>query len=244
MSARKLHRVLPGRRLRCIAMAAAVPGSLALLAAGCGGGSPTPDVANLGSTTIAAGSSTPTATSSGAEAGGPQAAGGQAVGAGRFTMVGGSAASMMAFSSCMRSHGVPSFPDPSSQGAISISSASGIDPNSPQFQSAQGACQKLLPNGGAPSPAQQAQARTRALAFSACMRSHGVPNFPDPTFSGNGGISLRITAASGGGLDPGSPVFESAQKACASDLPGALGKAAPHAVGASGSSNGAVVAGG
>jgi hypothetical protein len=124
------------------------------------------------------------------------------------------------FSACMRSHGVPNFPDPNGQGSITFGSSDGIDPGSPQFQSAQKACQKLLPNGGAPSPAQQAKAQAATLRFSACMRSHGVPKFPDPSFSG-GRISLRINASSG--IDPQSPQFQAAQKACQGSLPGKLG---------------------
>lgn len=57
----------------------------------------------------------------------------------------------------------------------------------------------------------------QALAFSACMRSHGVPKFPDPQQNGNG-ISLRI--GKGTGIDPGSPTFQNAQKACQSLMPG------------------------
>jgi hypothetical protein len=49
------------------------------------------------------------------------------------------------------------------------------------------------------------------------MRSHGVPNFPDPQFSGGG---VRI---GGTGLDPNSPQFTAAQKACQSKLPGKPG---------------------
>jgi len=116
----------------------------------------------------------------------------------------------------MRSHGVPNFPDPNGQGGISITSANGIDPNSPQFQSAQTACQKLMPKGAAPSPAEQAQAQ--ALKYSACMRSHGEPNFPDTQFHAGGGISLKVTA--GSGVSPNSPQFQAAQKACHNDLPG------------------------
>jgi hypothetical protein len=40
------------------------------------------------------------------------------------------------------------------------------------------------------------------------MRSHGMPSFPDPTFV-NGNIGQR-------GIDPNSPQFQIAQKACAS----------------------------
>jgi hypothetical protein len=127
----------------------------------------------------------------------------------------------IAFSRCMRSHGVSNFPDPNSSGAITFGSSDGIDPSSPSFQSAQKTCQKLLPNGGAPSPAQQAKAQAAMLRYSACMRSHGVPKFPDPNFSG-GGISIRINSKDG--LDPQSPQFQSAQKACQANLPGKLGE--------------------
>jgi hypothetical protein len=32
----------------------------------------------------------------------------------------------------------------------------------------------------------------QALAFATCMRSHGVPNFPDPKTNGTGGVTLSI----------------------------------------------------
>src|SRR5579862_5527039 len=81
----------------------------------------------------------------------------------------------LAFARCMRSNGVPNFPDPSSGGGVTITSGNGIDPGSPQFQSAQRACQKYLPAEKAPSPAQVAKMQANLLKFSACMRSHGVP---------------------------------------------------------------------
>jgi hypothetical protein len=139
------------------------------------------------------------------------------------------------FSACMRSHGVPRFPDPtrSSGGGmnLSISPGSGLDPKSPQFQAAQKACQKLLPNGGKPDAATQAKMQTQMLKFSACMRSHGLPNFPDPTFS-NGGAQLALGGGKGGGLNPSSPVFQAAQKACQSIAPG--GKGGPPISGSGG----------
>jgi hypothetical protein len=114
----------------------------------------------------------------------------------------------------MRRNGVPSFPDPNAQGQISAN----IDPGSAQFEQAQQACRKLMPHGGTPSPAQQEQSRRSALAFSACMRSHGEPKFPDPQFGSGGSVRLKISV--GSGVDPGSPQFQAAQKACQSDLPG------------------------
>jgi hypothetical protein len=122
-----------------------------------------------------------------------------------------------AFSACMRKHGVPNFPDPDSKGGLTLNGNSGIDPRSPQFRAAQQACRKLLPNGGKPNAKDQAKALEQALKFSQCMRSHGVPNFPDPKASG-GGMELAIPKSAG--IDPNSPQFKAAQKACQKLLPG------------------------
>jgi hypothetical protein len=134
------------------------------------------------------------------------------------------------FSVCMRSHGLPNFPDPNGQGVIQFGSSSGVDPGSPKFQSAQQACRKVLPNGGQPTPAQIAKAQQAALKFSECMRSHGVKDFPDPTFSG-GGVQLRIGGRQpGSDLDPSSPLFQKAQAACQGFM-AAKGAPAPGAGG-------------
>jgi hypothetical protein len=61
-------------------------------------------------------------------------------------------AKLLAFSRCMRAHGLHDFPDPSGQGELSISSSQGSDlsPRNPAFQRAQQACQSILgtPRGG------------------------------------------------------------------------------------------------
>lgn len=132
----------------------------------------------------------------------------------------GKAQSGARFAACMRAHGVSGFPDPSSQGAIQIGPSSGIDPSSPRFRAAQQACQKLLPNGGRPSPAQLAKLQRGALAFSACMRRHGVTDFPDPTFTG-GGVGLKIRSRGGASdLNPDSATFRAAQQACQGNFRG------------------------
>jgi hypothetical protein len=46
------------------------------------------------------------------------------------------------------------------------------------------------------------------------MRSHGVPNFPDPTFTG-GHIEIRAP-----GVDPNSPAYKAAAATCGSFLVG------------------------
>ncbi len=60
-------------------------------------------------------------------------------------------AELRKLSGCMRSHGVAKFPDPSSDGSLLITPSSGIDPNSPQFQTAQKDCAQYFP-GGPPPP--------------------------------------------------------------------------------------------
>jgi hypothetical protein len=122
----------------------------------------------------------------------------------------------------MRSHGVPNFPDPGSGGGIQIGPGSGIDPRSPKFQAAQQACQKVLPNGGRPSPQQLAKMQRALLAFSACMRAHGIADFPDPTFTG-GNALMRLRGGPGSDLNPNSPRFQAAQTACRAKLPGNIG---------------------
>ncbi len=104
------------------------------------------------------------------------------------------------FADCMRSHGVPNLPDPSgSGGGIQIAAGSGINPQSPAFQSAQSACQKLLPGGG-PGRGQGSEARKLELVkLAECMRAHGLATFPDPT------ASPPSAPPSGGGIAFGSP---------------------------------------
>jgi len=55
---------------------------------------------------------------------------------------------------------------------------------------------------------------SQGLRFSACMRSHGVTDFPDP--SPGGGIHI----SAGSGINPFSPAFKAARNACLSLMPG------------------------
>jgi hypothetical protein len=188
-------------RIRYPVAAAPVLAAAALLAAGCGGGSKAPGIANIGTSTTDSSSS-----SGGSGSDGTKARNGAA------------------FSSCMRAHGIRNFPDPSSSGNLEINPSMGINPDSATFQAAQKACQKKL-DIKPPSAAEQARMQEQALKFSACMRAHGVPKFPDPTFS-NGGMRVKIEA--GSGIDPSSPQFQAAQKACQDLIPGAKTGHAPR----------------
>lgn len=209
-----------GRRRHAVRLTAALVAlaALGVVAAGCGGGSPPAGVARLGTTTGA------TTTDAGPSAEGTLGSGGSGpstatggTGQARLRIAGGSRKQALKFAQCMRAHGVPNFPDPGSDGSFSFS---GNPKQMAGFQTASIACRKLLPAGKPPSPAQQAAMRRQALEFSSCMRSHGFPQFPDPTFS-DGGIQIRLNRNAG--LDPSSPAFQRAQQACRSFMPGKAG---------------------
>jgi hypothetical protein len=114
------------------------------------------------------------------------------------------------FSACMRSAGVPNFPDANTEGDIQ---AAGIDETSPAFRKAYHSCEGLLQGRrrrvhGQSTPALQRQ----LLAFAKCMRSHGVPMFPDPIFHPDGRVEIGVPQ------DPNSPSFIAAANACRSKL--------------------------
>ena len=163
-----------------------VAAGFALLAAACGGSAGS-HVAQLGSTTTQGRSSSNSSAASGQQNG------------------------AVAFAGCMRSNGVPNWPDPNSSGVFDKSKLTSqqLGASSSRVQAAQSACSHLLPNGGSgPTPAQVQQIRAQALRFSQCVRAHGVPNFPDPDSSG------RIPDPASAGIDQGSPKFEAANQAC------------------------------
>jgi hypothetical protein len=118
----------------------------------------------------------------------------------------------IAHSQCMRSHGVPGFPDPSAQGYVQLGPGNQVNPNSPQFQKAVQICAKLAPVGGQGTESHFDQLMTSMLKFAACMRAHGITNFPDPVPYGNGGVELLIP--SGIGVDIHSPQYARADSIC------------------------------
>jgi hypothetical protein len=123
----------------------------------------------------------------------------------------------VAYAHCMRSHGVPTFPDPTSGGEIpkaQVVSASKSNPS--QFESANSACRHLLPSGGnGETPAQITQDWGQFRQFAHCMRHHGVPNWPDPTnrSTTDRRPAFNITAI---GLNGNSPPLRAKAQQCAS----------------------------
>lgn len=124
----------------------------------------------------------------------------------------------VAYSQCIRAHGVPDFPDPvQTPGGHYGYRTRGIDPNSAALQGALLACSNLpspwTSTGQQLSPAQQQE----WLNWAQCIRTHGESDFPDPTFSGSevhdSGVALR------------SPQLQSAMDSCKRQRPsvGGLG---------------------
>jgi hypothetical protein len=114
------------------------------------------------------------------------------------------------FSACVRSHGVPNFPDANTEGGIH---AAGIDETSPAFRRAYHACRGRLQGRrrrlhGQSTPELQRQ----LLAFAKCMRAHGVPKFPDPIVHPDGRVEFGVPQ------DPNSPIFIAAANACRGKL--------------------------
>lgn len=175
------------RRLRAVVLAGALAGT-GLLAAACGGGSHP----------AGPGASSPP----------------------------GLAQALDAYAHCMHGHGLPglyitrapSSPNPGTTLMIFHGFAiEGADPGSPEFQSAQNACQRLLPHGTPPTGTELHQQFISALKSARCMRSHGYPDWPDPEVV-NGRVGFPTS-----GVDVNAPQFQSAAKTCGEPVPPSAG---------------------
>lgn len=177
--------------------------SLALLFAGCGGGSSSSNggVARLSSNT-----------GSGSGSGSPEVA-------------------ALAFARCLRSSGVPNFPDPKPGGGFLFHTGAGVDPSSAAFKAAQAKCKQFMPPGPSSGSPPSAQTLAHYLKIAQCMRRNGISNFPDPqttvpsnpraALGGGNGVISDIEGAIlvfPGTIDHQSPLFTRAAAACAFPL--------------------------
>lgn len=123
--------------------------------------------------------------------------------------------SAVGYSRCMRSHGVPNFPDPDSSGQIQKVTGQQVGVSETVLDSARTACQSLWPyqseQQGPP------QSVSDDLKFARCMRAAGLPKFPDPT-SGSHGAYFDISV-SADGFDPHSPQILAKANSCQHVLP-------------------------
>jgi hypothetical protein len=121
------------------------------------------------------------------------------------------------FANCMRSHGVPSFPDPTAGGGGVNLAGTGINPQSPAYKAGHQACAKLAPASSAPASATESQFLA-AVRFAKCMRVHGFSDFPDPARTDHPapilvigpGLYFHVTP----NFDPNTPEVNRAVAAC------------------------------
>jgi len=179
---------LQGRR---VVLAVALLAPIALLAAACTSSSHSASVARLSA--AATPSSSPAASAAGTGA--------------------------LAFAHCMRAHGLPKFPDPNGSGVFDKSKLQQMGYSTSQLRAVQdGPCSSVLPTAS-PTPIQtiSVQQQQDYLTAAACMRSHGITNFPDPTFS-NGSVTFVAPP----GLETTSAEFTQAQDTCKKLIPAGL----------------------
>jgi hypothetical protein len=131
---------------------------------------------------------------------------------------------LLAFSRCMRANGLPSFPDPlPGQVAAKFPSAQDLGVSASLYQTAQNACQHLLPNGGsAPDGAAVQQELSGMRSFSQCMRSHGVPDWPDPIVDSQGRPVFDLGSAGISQSESRSPQLMATMHECGHLLPSSL----------------------
>lgn len=171
--------------LRRAGLLAAVLIGISLLAAACSGSSAGPGVAGAGP------SNSPSASASAD----PRAA-------------------ALAFSQCMRDHGITDFPDPDANGQVNDPH---LEEATDAVAEAQKACQDMLPDGESGDGASnggQAAREDAILAYSQCMRDHGISGFPDPVPDPGGGWIIPRN----GEYDPLDPAVQAADEACLQSL--------------------------
>ena len=123
------------------------------------------------------------------------------------------------YANCMRSHGVPDFPDPNSHGEFQLRPVKGEDgrtrpnedlvPSSPAFHAAERVCGPFGSAGRQVTAVQEDQGFQKELQAAACMRANGVPDYPDPKLI-DGSIDLEFN----GKFNPDSPAFQRAARKC------------------------------
>jgi len=131
----------------------------------------------------------------------------------------------LAYANCMRSHGVPDFPDPNGQGEFQLHTklengrpthGQDLEASSPAFRAGERACGSFGSAGQQITPEREKQEFRLTLEAAKCMRANGVPNYPDPKWL-NGSIDANYNPSLN--INPSSPTFLKATKKCAHGLP-------------------------
>jgi hypothetical protein len=130
------------------------------------------------------------------------------------------------YANCMRSHGVPKYPDPNSSNQLANGlpkvSVQRLDVSTAQYQAAENSCAYLLPNNGQQTQGQSQQDLNAMRSFARCMRSDGVPTWPDPHyFTETGSWGFYLVGVQG--FDPNSQQIENKMTQCQHVLPAGVG---------------------
>ncbi len=191
------------------------PGALAALAAAavlalaaCSGAAAAPQVANLG-TSSGPGTSSSSGTSTSPGTSSPGTSGGS----GRATIADNVTPLLNQWAACERSHGDPEQTDPtvSADGVIYIQIPKNAQPAG-NLHERTGTCSQYVAQAAnelrAANPVAPPPDQSQILAYTACMRANGVPNYPYPSPNSD---QLNFNAA---GVDPNSPAFVRANDLC------------------------------
>jgi hypothetical protein len=103
----------------------------------------------------------------------------------------------VAFVRCMRSHGIPNWPDPESGGVFDKAKLQQLGVSGTRIRALEeGPCNHLLASAGGPPSGRQTRIRLAdLLSFAHCMRNRGVRRFPDPTAAA--GLTVAMVQAQG-----------------------------------------------
>jgi hypothetical protein len=126
-------------------------------------------------------------------------------------------AAALALARCLRSHGIPNWPDPDAGGGFDKAKLRQLGVSASRMRRLEdGPCNIEIPAGGQTRPITSAD-RADYLAAAACMRSHGFPGFPDPTF-GRGTVATNVPSS----IDQDSARFKRAAAFCTRSIPAGL----------------------
>ncbi|HEY7814981.1 MAG TPA: hypothetical protein VIC62_17170, partial [Nakamurella sp.] len=133
--------------------------------------------------------------------------------------------------------GVPSFPDPDTGGSLPKADARQLGVSASRLLAAEQACRSVLPNNVGAIDARSVEQCMMAgdcprgfvrpvldeeRRFAHCMRSHGVPNWPDPTIDSQGRPVFAISISELG-FDPYSRQVWARGNGCSHLMPGLPG---------------------
>ncbi len=131
----------------------------------------------------------------------------------------------LAYATCMRAHGVPKFPDPTSRNELTSGlpkvNVQELGISGAEYETAQRACAPLLPDGGQPTASESQHDLSAMVSFARCIRSHQVTNWPDPTIGADGNPGFNLVGIRG--IPASDAQFQQALHQCGHLVPHALG---------------------